>query len=100
MKTMNYEEMRNMFKGWISESIKSLGSDTEGITNYYGNAEECIMESYCSSFMDKKGIYNGVIDPECLIIPSSNFALAREAFDTAREEAYQDYLDDKEEDEE
>ena len=96
---MNYEEMYKLFSFMLSDSIKSLGDDVESIEEYYGNPNECTMEAYCSSFMDKKGIYNGVIDPECLIIPSSKFALAREAFDTAREEAYQDYLDDKEEEE-
>jgi hypothetical protein len=99
MKTMNYEEMESMFKVWISESIKSLGSDTEGITNYYGNAEECTMESYFSSYMNEDGIYNGDIDPENILIPSSDFELAREAFESARDEAYQDYIDEKEDEE-
>lgn len=93
MKTMNYEEMKSMFKEWIAESIKALGEDVKGIAEYYGNSEECTMESYCSSYMDSTGIYAGSIDPEALLIPSSEFEMAREAFEDARIEAFQDSID-------
>jgi len=57
------------------------------------------MESYFSSYMNEDGIYNGDIDPENILIPSSDFELAREAFESARDEAYQDYIDEKEDEE-
>lgn len=95
MKTMNYFQMKQMFASWLRESMNCASIETDEVIRYYGDSKECTLDSYCLACMDEDGIYQSVDPRGELLIPSSQFELAREAFKEAVESEYTDWLEMK-----
>lgn len=74
----------------ISDSISALGAASD-IINYYGNPDECTIESYFSNQICNGNIYDAVCfyENEFLIGKVENY---RSIFESARQEAFQNWI--------
>ena len=91
MKTINFYDYA---KNAIEESIKALGNH-EDVKNYYGDSEQCTIESYFASQISGGNVYDHFEEytEEFLIGSVEDLT---EDFEKARKQAYQDYLDSEE----
>lgn len=95
MKTINFY---NYALNAINVSIKAL-DNKEDIISYYGNPSECTIESYFASQINQSQVFDSTdeFSDEELI---GNIDDLREDFETAREDAYQMWVDEQDEDSE
>lgn len=92
MKTINFFDYSY---NAITESIKTL-NDHKDVKNYYGDSEQCTIDSYFSSQISEGNIYDHFEEYSEEFLIGSVEDL-RVDFEKARKEAYQNYLDGIEE---